>query len=192
MSSNRKWYVMKVTANHEKSVKDLVERAIYARRLDKYVPTLVVPTEKVSVVVRNKPVMRERIIMPGYIFIEADITHGEVIPVLENVSGVYGFISMTDGKVTTTPIALREREILRFINPAQAEKDEASELASFYSLNEKIQITEGGFTGFQAVIENINTDKGTVDVVVTIFGRETNVTLPVTQITKYTEEKKEA
>jgi transcription termination/antitermination protein NusG len=192
MSINTKWYVMKVTANHEKSVKELVEKALYARYLDKYAPTLLVPTEKVSVVVRNKPVLRERIIMPGYIFIEADLSHGELIPVLENVSGVYGFISMTDGKVTTKPIALRDREINRFLNREQAEKDEVMELTSMFSISEKIQITDGGFNGFQAVIEKVNKEKGTVNVVVTIFGRETPMELNVTQITKYTEEKKEA
>jgi transcription termination/antitermination protein NusG len=183
MNTNLKWYALKVTANHERKIKEYIEKDIRIRGLEKWVTDLFVPIEKVARTIRGKSVLRDNVIMPGYLFVMADLNHGEVAPCLERVSGVFGFLSMDEGKVTATPVEVRERDMNRFLKMGDSPTIDESSLYVF-SEKERVKLLDGAFANFAGVISNVDTTKNKLTVVVTIFGRETPVIVDFTQVEK--------
>jgi transcription termination/antitermination protein NusG len=191
MNTNAKWYALKVTANHERKIKEYIQKDIKLRGLSAWVTDFFVPLEKVQRTVRGKAVLRDNVIMPGYLFVKADLTHGEVAPALERVSGVFGFLSMDEGKVTAMPVEVRDRDMSRFLSLGADSEDETKPLYLF-TQGERVKILEGGFANFTGVISKIDSDKGRMSVTVSIFGRETPVDVSFEQVEIVNENKTEA
>jgi transcription termination/antitermination protein NusG len=194
MNTNLKWYALKVTANHERKIREYIEKDIKLRGLSNWVTDFFVPIEKVSRTIRGKSVLRDNVIMPGYLFVKADLTHGEVAPTLERVSGVFGFLSMDEGKVTSMPVEVRERDMNRFLK--LGDDVEANIVTYNYTQGESVKIMDGSFANFTGIIKDVDTTKNMLTVVVTIFGRETCIEMGFEQVERVVEEtestKKEA
>jgi transcription termination/antitermination protein NusG len=193
MNTNLKWYALKVTANHERKIREYIEKDIKLRGLSNWVTDFFVPIEKVSRTIRGKSVLRDNVIMPGYLFVHADLTHGEVAPTLERVSGVFGFLSMDEGKVTAMPVEVRERDMSRFLSMGTVDTEPTLEYN--FAKNDKVKLLDGSFANFTGVVTNVDETKNKLTVVVSIFGRDTRIETSFTQAEKITEtetNKKEA
>ena len=174
------WYALMCIPNHEKSVKKAINANLRLANLEKWVDVIHVPTMKEVNVKDGKRIVKDKVMIPGYILVHMDLKNGEVIPCIRNSKGVSSWLNPTDGKTKQTPEKMRNRDIQRFLNVA-VESNESLDIN--YVEGEKVEIVNGAFSSFMATIKSINNDK--INVSTEIFGRETLVELNVLDIKKY-------
>ena len=88
------WYVLRAISGKENKIKTYLEKEIDRNNLQKFIPEIMIPHEKVYVMRNGKKKMKERNYLPGYVLISADFSHGEVQHVIRNVPGVIGFLNL--------------------------------------------------------------------------------------------------
>lgn len=176
----KKWYVLRTVGGKEKKVKEYIESEISNTDLEKFVGQVLIPTEKIFVVRNGKKIMKERIFTPGYIYVEAALT-GEIPHILRGITNVIGFLGDTKGG---DPTAMRQSEVNRILGKVDelANKDEEFDIP--YYVGESVKVTDGPFNGFTGTIEEVNTEKKKLKVMVKIFGRKTPVELSYMQVEK--------
>jgi transcriptional antiterminator NusG len=173
----KKFYVLRAVSGKENKVKEYLEAEIKNSDLRNYISQVLIPTEKVFTVRNGKKVMKERAYLPGYIIIEANLV-GEVIHFLKNVTYVIGFLG------GNTPVPLRTSEVNRILGTVDELQEQAEELDIQFYVGETVKVTSGPFNGFFGVIEEINTEKKKLKVMVKIFGRKTPLELGYMQVEK--------
>ncbi len=174
------WYVVRAIGGQETKVKNYIETEISREGLSDYVSKVIVPTEKVVQVRNGKKINRERVYFPGYVMIEANLA-GEVPHIIKSVSGVIGFLGETKGG---EPIPMRKSEVNRMLGKVDELAINEENVAIPYNIGEVIKVTDGPFSGFDGVIENVNEEKRKLEVMVKIFGRKTPLELSYTQVEK--------
>ncbi len=174
----KKWYVLRAVSGKENKVKEYLEAEMRKTDLGKYISQVLIPTEKTYVLRNGKRVVKERAYLPGYILIEAALV-GEVIHDLRNMNYVAGFLPDT-----SNPKPLNESEVKRILG-AMDELEETPEVFDVeYFVGETVKVHYGPFNGFSGEIEEVNTEKKKLKVMVKIFGRKTPVELGYTQVEK--------
>ena len=174
-----KWYVLRAVSGKEAKVKEYLEAAIkHDDLLASHVSQVLLPTEKYAVLRNGKRVIKERLFMPGYILIEANL-HGEVAHTLRFMPNVLGFLGGLDN-----PTPVRQADINRILGTADETAIENVEVNVPYSVDETVKVTEGPFSGFSGIIEEVNAEKHKLKVMVKIFGRKTPLELGFTQVEK--------
>jgi transcriptional antiterminator NusG len=174
------WYALMCIPNHEKSVKKAIDANLKLANLEKWVDVIHVPTMKEVNVKNGKRIVKDKVMIPGYILVHMDLKNGEVIPCIRASKGVSSWLNPTDGKLKQTPEKMRNRDIQRFLNVG-AKNDKSLDIN--FVVGEKIEIVNGAFSTFTATIKSINNDK--ISVTTDIFGRETDVELSSLDIKKY-------
>lgn len=172
-----KWYSVRTLAGKERAAKENIEREVKMNNIDKWVVDVVLPTEKMYKLRNGKKFSREKLVFPGYLFIELQLI-GEVERIIKNTKFVIGFT----GDRKNNPEALKQREIDRIIGRMKIE--ESGEVEIPFIVGEEIKINDGAFDGFVGSIETIDEDKKMLEVIVKIFGRSTPVKLSYLQVDK--------
>ena len=174
-----KWYVLRAVSGKEAKVKEYIEAALKVNdKLRPYVGQILLPTEKYAMLRNGKRVIKEKLFLPGYVLIEANL-HGEVAHTLRFMPNVLGFLGGLDN-----PTPVRQSEINRIIGTAEETIIENVEVNVPYSVNETVKVTEGPFSGFDGIIEEVNAEKRKLKVMVKIFGRKTPLELGFMQVEK--------
>lgn len=174
-----KWYVLRAVSGKEAKVKEYLEAAIkHDDVLSSNVSQVLLPTEKYAVLRNGKRVIKEKLFLPGYVLIEANL-QGEVAHTLRFMPNVLGFLGGLDN-----PTPLRQAEVNRMIGSAEEAAIENVEINVPYSVDEAVKVTEGPFSGFSGVIEEENVEKRKLKVMVKIFGRKTPLELGFMQVEK--------
>lgn len=174
-----KWYVLRAVSGKEAKVKEYLEAAIkHDEVLSSNVSQVLLPTEKYAVLRNGKRVIKEKLFLPGYVLIEANL-QGEVAHTLRFMPNVLGFLGGLDN-----PTPLRQSEVNRMIGSAEKTAIENVEMNVPYSVDETVKVTEGPFSGFSGVIEEVNAEKRKLKVMVKIFGRKTPLELGFMQVEK--------
>ncbi len=174
-----KWYVLRAVSGKEAKVKEYVEAAMkHDPVLADNVGQVILPTEKYAMMRNGKRVIKERLYLPGYVLVEANL-QGEVAHTLRFVPNVLGFLGGLDN-----PTPVRQSEVNRILGNAEESAVETAEMAIPYSVDETVKVTEGPFSGFSGIIEEVNTEKHKLKVMVKIFGRKTPLELGFTQVEK--------
>ena len=177
-----KWYVMRAISGKEGKVREYVEALLaQAGDFSKHVSQVLIPTEKVVTVKNGKRTVKEKNFLPGYVLVETDMTD-LTRETLRNVPNVLGFLS--DVKGGTKPMPLRPNEISRFLGSVDEISETAEDTVVPFEVGESIKVTEGPFSGFDAVIEEVNNEKKKLKVMVKIFGRKTPLELGFMQVEK--------
>lgn len=172
-----KWYVLRAVSGKEAKVKEYLEAAIkHDEVLSSNVSQVLLPTEKYAVLRNGKRVIKEKLFLPGYVLIEANL-QGEVAHTLRFMPNVLGFLGGLDN-----PTPLRQSEVNRMIGSAEEAAIENVEMNVPYSVDETVKVTEGPFSGFSGVIEEVNAEKRKLKVMVKIFGRKTPLELENQQV----------
>jgi transcriptional antiterminator NusG len=172
------WYVLKAISGKEQKVKEYIELDMKNHHYEKYVPQVLIPIKRVEQMVRNKRVIKEVNMLPGYVLVEAMLI-GEIPHMLRNTPGVLGFLGGTDN-----PSPLRQAEINRMLG-VDADSDEVPQiLQTDYLEGESVRVVDGPFTGFNGTVEEVNSDKQKLKVSVKIFGRVTPLELSFGQVEK--------
>ena len=176
--TKRNWYVLRAVSGKEAKVKEYIEAELkHNELLSKYVFQVFIPTEKHATLRNGKRVVKEKIALPGYVLIEAELK-GDTAHTLRFMPNVLGFLGGLDH-----PTPVKQSDINRMFGSAE-ESEIVDEVAIPYIVNDTVKVTDGPFSGFTGVIEEVNTDKHKLKVMVKIFGRKTPLELSFMQVTK--------
>jgi len=174
------WYVIKAVSGRENRVRDNVLQTIKALKLDANVGQLLIPAKRITELKRGKKVTTEQKFFPGYIYIEMDPAQ-PLLEAIRDVDGVTGFL----GADPRAPDPLMPDEAERIVKIATAGDDEEQRAAIFqvpFNLDDRVKVKEGTFAGMEGVVSEINPQKGELRVLITVFGRQTPVSLEVWQV----------
>ena len=175
----KKWYVLRAISGKEHKVKEYIDYEIAHTNLSDFVSQVLIPTEKTIQVRNGKKVVKERSYLPGYVLVEVALV-GEVAHHLRNVPNVLGFLGGLDN-----PTPLRLAEVNRILGTVdEMQEVGAEEPTVVYTLGESVKVNYGPFSGFSGIIEEINTEKRKLKVMVKIFGRKTPIELGFMQVEK--------
>jgi len=178
----KKWYVIRAVTGTEKKVKQNIESEVQSSPYVKDMVTRVlIPTEKIYQIRNGKKVSKERNFFPGYVFVEAVMT-GEVKHTLLSIVGVLGFVGCK--RKTDDPIALRPIEVTRMLGKVDELLEQDATYATPFIVGEEIKVIDGPFNTFTGIIEEVNTEKKKLKVMVKIFGRKTPLELSFMQVEK--------
>ena len=176
--TKRNWYVLRAVSGKEAKVKEYIEAELkHNELLSKYVFQVFIPTEKHATLRNGKRVVKEKIALPGYVLIEAELK-GDTAHTLRFMPNVLGFLGGLDH-----PTPVKQSDINRMFGSAE-ESEIVDEVAITYIVNDTVKVTDGPFSGFTGVIEEVNTEKHKLKVMVKIFGRKTPLELSFMQVTK--------
>ncbi|OQA00037.1 MAG: hypothetical protein BWY72_00010 [Bacteroidetes bacterium ADurb.Bin416] len=174
----KKWYVLRTVSGKENKVREYLEAEIKNSSLSEYISQVLIPTEKVYQVRNGKRVLKERSYLPGYVLLEATLV-GEVMHELRNIPNVIGFLGGKDN-----PQSLRESEVNRILGKVDELQETGEDFNIPYYVGESVKVNHGPFSGFSAVIEEVNNEKKKLKVMVKIFGRKTPLELGFMQVEK--------
>ena len=173
--SDKKWYVVHTYSGHENKVKTNLEKAIHSNGLEEDFGRILVLTEQVVEMKDGKRSKSTRKMFPSYVYVEMNYTN-ETGFLVQNVPGVTGFVG--PGK---KPVPLKDSEVCRLINSdAGGPKPKEEVVEVKFKVGDSVKITDGPFSAFTGVVDNIEGLK--VKVMVSIFGRATPVELDVMQV----------
>lgn len=172
------WYVLKAVSGKEEKVKEYIEaEQKHNENLARNVSQVLIPLEKHASLRNGKRVVKEKVSLPGYVFLNANLT-GDIASLIRFMPNVLGFIGGTD-----SPIPVRQTEINRMLGTAE-ETAIVEETDIPYEVNETVKVTDGPFSGFNGIIEEVNAEKHKLKVMVKIFGRKTPLELSFMQVEK--------
>ena len=173
----KKWYIVHTKVLYEDRVKKGIEKEIDRLSLEDRIFNVVVPTEDVIEIKKNKQVIRKRKFFPGYVLVQMILTD-DLYWIIKNVTGVSSFLG------GSSPISMPDEEADALINKINdSSSDKPRPLISF-RLNENVRIMDGPFINFIGSINEINEEKAKLTVMVTIFGRATPVVVDFLHVEK--------
>ena len=173
---SNKWYVVHTYSGHEDRVKSSLEKAVANLGLSARIAQILVPTEEVVEIKRNKKHFKKRKFFPGYVFVEMEIDN-ETYWLVRNTAGVTGFLG------GVKPVAMPEDEVKNLVETMTTPATKPRPAITF-DKEENVRIIEGPFKHFIGVVEEVNEERGKLKVMVTIFGRPTPVELDFLQVEK--------
>ena len=175
--AQKNWYIVHTYSGFEKKVAESLTERVKAYGLMSDIGEVLIPTEDVVEMRGGKKVVTSKRFFPGYILVEMNMSD-HAWHVVKNTPKVTGFVG---AGAKPTPLSKDEVEqILQQVRTA-AEKPKPKYM---FEKGEQVRINEGPFTSFNGVVDEVNLDKNTLKVMVTIFGRSTPVELDFLQVEK--------
>jgi transcriptional antiterminator NusG len=172
-----RWYVIHVYSGFEKKVASSIHEQAEQKGLADRFEDILVPTEEVVEVKRGAKVSSERKIFPGYVLIKMALDD-ETWHLVKNTAKVTGFLG---GRGRPLPIS--EAEAGRIMRQIQ-EGIERPRPSVTFEIGEQVRVSDGPFTSFNGVVEEVDEEKSRIKVAVSIFGRATPVELEYSQVEK--------
>ena len=177
VNPNMRWYIVHTYSGFERKVRESLESRVAAFGLENKLGRVVIPTEPVTELRGGKKYTVERAFLPGYVLVEMEMDD-QVWHVVKNTPRVTGFLGTGQ-----EPAPLSEDEVNSIVYRVQIGKDKPK-LRVRFEKNESVKIIEGPFASFTGVVDEVNEDRETLKVMVTIFGRSTPVELEFGQVEK--------
>lgn len=174
-SDGRAWYVVHCYSGYENKVRHSVEQRIDSMGMQDKIFDVIVPTEIEIEIKDGKRREVEKRVFPGYILVQMILTE-ESWYVVRNTPGVTGFVGMGND-----PTPLLPDEVAKIMNRMEAE---APKMKFDFQIGEKVRIGTGPFKDFTGSVQEIDTARAKVRVLVSFFGRETPVELDFLHVEK--------
>ena len=171
------WYIIHTYSGFEKKVKESLESRVAAFGLQDKIGQVLIPTEDVVEVRGGKKVVSARMFYPGYVLVEMEMDD-YTWHVVRSTPRVTGFVGTGQ-----TPSPLSDDEVQNILHRAATPSDRPKPKLVF-ERNEQVKIVEGPFANFSGIVEEVNAERSTLKVSVTIFGRSTPVELDFGQVEK--------
>ena len=169
----KRWYSVSVLSNFAETIRQKVEE----QGLGDQIGEVLVPTEEVIEVRRNKKVTAERRFMPGYVLVHMELSD-EGYHLINSINRVTGFLG-PQGR----PMPMRDAEVQAILGRVE-EGQEAPRTLIHFEIGEKVKVSDGPFEDFDGMVEEVDEEHQRLKVTVSIFGRATPVELEFTQVTK--------
>jgi transcriptional antiterminator NusG len=176
------WFVLRVASNKELQVRETLERKMKSEGVDS-VGRILVPVEQIKRIRAGKQRVHTRKLYPGYVFMELEPKEdGKVNDdawfVIKETMGVGDFIS-SDG----IPTAMRDTDVAKMLKEVEKPEDTPNIKVEFEK-GDIVKINEGAFENFEGTVDSIDSERGVVCVIVSIFGRSTPLDIEYWQIEK--------
>lgn len=178
-----KWFVINTLSGQENRVREFIEKQMSTEGETYPVYEVLVPMEKVTQMKHGRKMVHQRKFYPGYIMVRMDLyepgtrmVNERIWHAVRNIQGVIGFVGGAD-----RPLPLSESEVRDLLQQLEAPQEKVKPVVLF-NVGEKVRIKEGAFENFDGVIDEIDTEKGKLKLMVSIFGRSTPVELEFGQV----------
>jgi transcriptional antiterminator NusG len=172
----KSWYAVHTIAGHENKVRDVLTRRAQVEGLwDLDIHQILIPTERELQTRNGKRYERDKKVFPGYILVQMSLTD-ETFKLVKSTSGVTSFVQSGN-----KPVPLADYEVGRIMTNLEKSQD-APKVA--WQKGETIRVVEGPFSDFTGKIEEVNSDREKLKVMINIFGRDTPVELDFNQVEK--------
>ena len=171
MAEAAKWYVVHTYSGYENTVKATIEKTVQSRQLQDQILTVTIPMENVTEITDSGVSKNyDRKLYPGYVFVKM-VYSDDTWHVIRNVRGVAGFV----GTSGNDPIPLSEDEVYEM-------GVEKREIVLNYAVGDTVRILDGPLASFNGTVESIEVENNAVNVIVSMFGRETSVEFALDQV----------
>ena len=169
MADNAKWYVVHTYSGYENAVAAAILKAAENRKMTDLIQEVNIPLETVTEHTDAGEKTYERKVFPGYVLVKMIMTD-ESWHLVRNVRGATGFVG-SEGKA----IPLTEQEIYDL-------GVEHKEIVVGFAVGDTVKVTDGPLEGFLGTVDELDAERETVRVIVSMFGRETPVDLELDQV----------
>ena len=164
MADTAKWYVVHTYSGYENTVKATIEKTIESRQLQDRILAISIPMETVTEITESGVSKTyDRKVYPGYVLVKM-VYSDDTWHVIRNIRGVTGFVGTSSNEATP----LTEEEVY-------AMGVEKKEIIVNYTVGDTVRILDGPLSSFTGTVERIDVDANCVNVIVSMFGRETSV-----------------
>ena len=177
--SKGQWFVVHTLSGKENKVREKIESQI--RLADASIPVyeVLIPTEKVAEIKNGKKTTVNRKIFPGYVYVRMDLydengaLNEKAWYFVREVQGVISFIGGGDRPACLSPSEVED--LMRQTEEVAENGPAVAKIPSYISIGATVRITDGPFSNFEGVIEEIDAERGKLKLMVSIFGRSTPV-----------------
>jgi transcriptional antiterminator NusG len=176
-SSPRKWYIIHTYSGFENKVAESLRTRSEAFAFADKIGQILIPTEEVVELRNGKKVTSKRMVYPGYVLVEMEM-NDELWHAVKNTPRVTGFVG---GGNAPVPLSAEEVNQILFRQATAAERPRPK---MTFEKNDSVRIVDGPFANFSGKVDEVNPERGTLRVMVTIFGRATPVELEFLQVEK--------
>ena len=176
-AAGKSWYIVHTYSGFEKKVSESLTERVQAYGLEEQIGEILIPTEDVVELRAGRKVVTPKRFFPGYILVKMHMSDN-AWHVVKNTPKVTGFVG-----AGSKPTPLTKEEVDQILQQVQdaAEKPKPKFM---FETGDQVRINEGPFTSFNGVVDDVNIDRNTLKVMVTIFGRATPVELDFLQVEK--------
>ena len=175
--STKQWYIVHTYSGFENKVSESLQQRVQAYGLQADIGDVLIPTEDVVEMRGGRRVVSSKRFFPGYILVEMNMSD-HAWHVVRNTPKVTGFVGAGS---KPTPLTREEVDQILLQVTVAAEKPKPKYT---FEKGDQVRINEGPFTSFNGVVDDVNLDRNTLKVMVTIFGRSTPVELDFLQVEK--------
>ena len=176
-ASNKHWYIIHTYSGFEQKVADSLRGRAEAFWYSERIGQILIPTEEVVEVRAGKKVTSKRLMYPGYVLVEMEMDD-DLWHAVKSTPRVTGFVG---GGNTPVPLSAGEVNEVLYRQASSAERPRPKQT---FEKNETVRITDGPFSNFSGKVDEVNSERNTLRVLVTIFGRATPVELEFGQVEK--------
>jgi transcription termination/antitermination protein NusG len=176
-SSAKKWFIIHTYSGFEQKVKESLQSRAQAFGFADKIGNILIPTEEVVEMRGGKKVTSKRLVYPGYVLVEMEM-NDELWHAVKNTPRVTGFVG---GGNAPVPLSADEVNSILY---RQASASERPRPKMTFEKNDSVRIVDGPFANFSGKVDEVNPERGTLRVMVTIFGRATPVELEFLQVEK--------
>jgi transcriptional antiterminator NusG len=174
---SKKWYIVHTYSGYEAKVKESLRQRAEAMGMGDVIEEVLIPTEEVVEIRDGKKTRSTRKFFPGYVLVKMEMSD-HAWHVVKSTPKVTGFVG-----TGTKPVPLEDAEVDRIVNQVTVAAEKPKPKLEF-RINESVRIVDGPFSNFTGQVEEVNEDRSTLKVMVTIFGRATPVELEFLQVEK--------
>ena len=176
-SSPKKWFIIHTYSGFEQKVAESLRSRAQAFGFADKIGQVLIPTEEVVELRGGKKVTSKRLVYPGYVLVEMEM-NDELWHAVKATPRVTGFVG---GGTSPVPLSADEVNSILYRQASSAERPRPK---MTFEKNDSVRIVDGPFANFSGKVDEVNTDRGTLRVMVTIFGRATPVELEFLQVEK--------
>ena len=176
-TTTKQWYIVHTYSGFEERVKENLQQRIDALGMREKFGEIKIPTETLVEMKGGKKREVQRKFFPGYILVEMDMAD-DAWHLVKNTPKVTGFVG-----AGTKPTPLSKEEVEHILEQVKTAAEKPKPKYTFEK-GDHVRINEGPFTSFNGVVDEVNLDRNTLKVMVTIFGRSTPVELDFLQVEK--------
>jgi len=175
--SRPRWYAVHVMSQSEQKVKTLLEKTAPKKGVENKIFNILIPVDVNQKRIQGKKIEKAVKVFPGYILINM-ILDDDTFTFVKQTPGVINFVS----SVAKKPVAIKDEEIqdiLTALDPNKGLKPKKKWLKDML-----VKISDGPFSDFTGKIEDVNDEKETMKVLISIFGRDTPIEIEFGQVEK--------